>query len=60
MVLVCHVVLQDHVIIWSFDLLYDYLIRTTKVKTPSCQVLWRYNDFSLSRDLPRPRDQRVE
>ena len=60
MVLVCHVVLQDHVIIWSFDLLYDYLIRTTKVKTPSCQVLWRCNDFSLSRDLPRPRDQRVE
>ena len=60
MILVCHVVLQDHVIIWSFDLLYDYLIRTTKVKTPSCQVLWRYNVFSLSRDLPRPRDQRVE
>ena len=51
--LICHVTerLNNHV---------------TRFMEPTCQVKWpqalkclRYNDFNLSSDLARPRDQRV-
>ena len=69
MIFVCHVTLQDHVI----KVLNDFMVKNPSryiTKLPSLLVIgtvdikavnrqWMYNSFSLSRDLARPRDQKV-
>ena len=61
MILICHIFSQYHVIKGWCD-----LVGSHQGRLPSCQVWWlqalwewRYSGFTLSHDLPRPRDQRV-
>ena len=57
-VFACHVALQDHVL----KGLNDFMVRSPSryvTILPSLVAMWRYNGFSLSPDLARPRDQRA-
>ena len=49
MFLVCHVISQDHVRKGPFA----YIDRSPSIKSATCHVWWRFNGFSLSRDLAK-------
>ena len=54
MIFVCHVTLQGHVI----KAFCEFWLGVFQDMSPAKQD-WRYNGFSLSRDLARSRDKRV-